>query len=72
VLLDAGDVFQGTPYFNFYSAEPDFKAMSLMGYDAMAIGNHEFDNGTNTVAGLLRSATSGGQHPYAPKAGRRR
>jgi len=44
LLLDAGDVFQGTPYFNFYSAEPDFKAMSMMGYDAMAIGNHEFDN----------------------------
>lgn len=44
LLLDAGDVFQGTPYFNHYSAEPDFKAMSRMGYDAMAIGNHEFDN----------------------------
>ncbi len=44
LLLDAGDVFQGTPYFNFYSAEPDFKAMNMMGYDAMAIGNHEFDN----------------------------
>jgi 5'-nucleotidase len=51
LLLDAGDVFQGTPYFNYYSAEPDFRAMSRMGYDAMALGNHEFDN---TVEGFMK------------------
>lgn len=45
LLLDAGDVFQGTPYFNFYGGALDFEIMSKMGYDATTIGNHEFDNG---------------------------
>jgi len=45
LLLDAGDVFQGTPYFNFYGGEPEFKLMTLMGYDAGTLGNHDFDNG---------------------------
>jgi 5'-nucleotidase len=44
LLLDAGDVFQGTPYFNYYKGALDFKLMSMMGYDASTIGNHEFDN----------------------------
>ena len=50
LLLDAGDVFQGTPYFNFYGGELEFKLMSMMGYDAMTLGNHDFDNG---LSGLL-------------------
>lgn len=45
LLLDAGDVFQGTPYFNFYGGELEFKLMSKMGFDAATMGNHEFDNG---------------------------
>ena len=45
LLLDAGDVFQGTPYFNFYGGELEFKLMSMLKYDAMTIGNHDFDNG---------------------------
>lgn len=45
LLLDAGDVFQGTPWFNVYGGKVDFEMMSEMGYDAMAIGNHEFDLG---------------------------
>ncbi|RZS94517.1 metallophosphoesterase [Cecembia calidifontis] len=45
LLLDAGDVFQGTPYFNFYGGELEFKLMSQMGFDASTLGNHEFDNG---------------------------
>ncbi|WP_291778448.1 metallophosphatase [Cecembia sp.] len=45
LLLDAGDVFQGTPYFNFYGGELEFKLMSKMGFDASTMGNHEFDNG---------------------------
>lgn len=45
LLLDAGDIFQGTPYFNFYGGELEFKLMSKMGYDAATLGNHEFDNG---------------------------
>lgn len=45
LLLDAGDVFQGTPYFNMFKGELEFKLMSKMGYEAMTLGNHEFDNG---------------------------
>lgn len=44
LLLDAGDVFQGTPYFNKFNGALDFEVMSKMGYDAVTIGNHEFDN----------------------------
>lgn len=44
LLLDAGDIFQGTPYFNFYGGALDLELMSMMGYDASTIGNHEFDN----------------------------
>lgn len=50
LLLDAGDIFQGTPYFNFYGGELEFKLMSKLGYDAATIGNHDFDNG---IEGLL-------------------
>ena len=56
LLLDAGDIFQGTPYFNFYGGELEFKLMSKLKYDASTIGNHDFDNG---IDGLLA------QLPYA-------
>ena len=45
LLLDAGDIFQGTPYFNKWGGEVELKLMSKMGYDASTIGNHDFDNG---------------------------
>ena len=45
LLLDAGDIFQGTPYFNFFGGEVEFKLMSKLGYDACTMGNHDFDNG---------------------------
>nr|WP_299340808.1 metallophosphoesterase [Allomuricauda sp.] len=45
LLFDAGDIFQGTPYFNFYGGELEFKLMSKLKYDAATIGNHDFDNG---------------------------
>jgi len=45
LLLDAGDYFQGTPYFNLFGGEAELKLMSQMGYDAAILGNHEFDNG---------------------------
>ncbi len=45
LVLDAGDVFQGTPYFNFFRGIPDYRAMSLMGYDVGALGNHDLDAG---------------------------
>ncbi len=52
LLIDAGDVFQGTPYFNFYKGEVEYKSMSLIGYDVGTLGNHDFDNG---VAGLAKA-----------------
>lgn len=51
LLLDAGDIFQGTPYFNEYKGEPEMKAMSMMGYDCATMGNHDFDLG---IEGFLQ------------------
>lgn len=45
LLLDSGDIFQGTPYFNVFAGEPEMKLMSEMGYDAATMGNHDFDAG---------------------------
>jgi 5'-nucleotidase len=50
LLVDAGDIFQGTPYFNLYRGEPEMKAMSMMGYEAGTIGNHDFDAGIENLA----------------------
>lgn len=50
LLLDAGDIFQGTPYFNFFDGEPEIKAMNHMGYDAATVGNHDFDAGIENLA----------------------
>ena len=50
LLLDSGDIFQGTPYFNIYKGEPEIKAMTAMGYDACTIGNHDFDLGLENLA----------------------
>ncbi len=57
LLLDAGDIFQGTPYFNLYGGELEFKLMSEMGYDAATIGNHDFDNGIEALDKQLPHAT---------------
>jgi len=57
LLLDAGDAFQGTPYFNLYKGEAEFKAMSLLGYDAMTLGNHDFDNGVDGLVAAMKFAT---------------
>ena len=56
LLIDAGDVLQGTPYFNFYKGEVEYKAMSMIGYDAGTIGNHEFDNGVESLAKAMQFA----------------
>jgi len=50
ILLDAGDIFQGTPYFNSFRGEPEIRAMSMMGYDAVTMGNHDFDAGVEGFA----------------------
>ena len=49
LLLDAGDIFQGTPYYNVYSGALELKLMTEMGYDAATLGNHEFDNGLENI-----------------------
>ena len=56
LLFDAGDMFQGTPYFNYFKGELMLKAMSTAGYDAGNIGNHEFDNGLQGILGALPNA----------------
>jgi 5'-nucleotidase len=56
LLIDAGDVCQGTPYFNFFRGEVEYKAMSAIGYDAGTLGNHEFDNGLASLATALKFA----------------
>ena len=50
LLLDAGDIFQGTPYFNLYKGELELKLMSLLKYDGATIGNHDFDAGIDGLA----------------------
>jgi 5'-nucleotidase len=57
LLLDAGDIFQGTPYFNYYGGELEFKLMSMMRYDAATIGNHDFDNGVEGIYAQMPHAT---------------
>ena len=54
LLLDAGDIFQGTPFFNIYKGEPEMKAMAAMGYDAATMGNHDFDAGLENFATQLQ------------------
>ena len=53
LLLDAGDIFQGTPYFNLYGGELEFKLMCKMGYFASTISNHDLDNGVDGLVDQL-------------------
>lgn len=54
ILLDAGDMFQGSPYFNFYNGRVEVEAYNLMRYDAATLGNHEFDLGIDTLAARIK------------------
>ena len=54
LLFDCGDVFQGTPYFNFFKGEAEYKLLSKIGYDAGNIGNHEFDNGIEGIVSQMK------------------
>jgi 5'-nucleotidase/UDP-sugar diphosphatase len=56
VLLDAGDQFQGTPFYNLYKGAAAQEMMNRLGYDAMAVGNHEFDDGPSTLARFIDGA----------------
>ena len=55
LLLDAGDFFQGTPYFNFFKGEVELQVMSAMKYDAATLGNHDFDAGTARLAEVAKA-----------------
>ena len=57
LLLDSGDIWQGTPYFNLFDGELEYKLMTQMRYDAATLGNHDFDNG---LAGLQRQLPNAG------------
>ncbi|OME86133.1 hypothetical protein BK120_09115 [Paenibacillus sp. FSL A5-0031] len=56
ILLDAGDVFSGTLFFNKYLGQADLEFMNKIGYDAMVFGNHEFDKGPNVLADFIKKA----------------
>jgi 5'-nucleotidase len=56
LLLDAGDMFQGTPYFNLFGGKLELDLMTKLGYDAGTFGNHEFDNGLNGLVKYLDHA----------------
>lgn len=56
LLLNCGDISQGTPYYNMFQGEVEMKSMNLMGYDAMTIGNHEFDYGLDNMLRLFTMA----------------
>lgn len=65
LLLDAGDVFSGTLYFNEFTGEPDLKIMNLMKYDAMTFGNHEFDLGSSEEGHLaLKEFVEAAEFPF--------
>jgi 5'-nucleotidase len=57
LLLDSGDIWQGTPYFNFFQGELEYKLMSRMKYDASTFGNHDFDNGLEGLQKQLPNAS---------------
>lgn len=54
LLFDSGDIFQGTPYFNFFKGEPEIRLMTEMGYDATTMGNHDFDGSLENFEKQLR------------------
>ncbi len=60
LLLDAGDVFSGTLYFTQYQGQADLEFMNMLGYDAMALGNHEFDKGPHGLAKFLTGSYTEG------------
>jgi 5'-nucleotidase / UDP-sugar diphosphatase len=56
ILVDAGDVFSGTLFYNKYKGLADVQFMNMVGYDAMIPGNHEFDDGPKVFAEFIKKA----------------
>jgi 5'-nucleotidase/UDP-sugar diphosphatase len=63
LLLHAGDVFQGDLFFNKYFGVPEFQLMLQLGFDAMTVGNHEFDFGPGVLNDVLTTAFAQGSFP---------
>ncbi|MDR3133836.1 MAG: metallophosphatase [Prevotellaceae bacterium] len=59
LLLSAGDIFQGTPYYNLFFGAVEIELMNAMGYDFACLGNHEFDNGIDSLVKRLQEAKFG-------------
>lgn len=57
LLVDSGDIFQGTPYFNFFHGELEFKLMEQMGYEAATLGNHDFDGGMEALLKQMKTVS---------------
>lgn len=57
LLFDSGDFLQGTPYFNYFNGMVEIELMNALGYQAVTLGNHEFDNGIDQLAEILKHAT---------------
>ena len=57
ILLDGGDQFQGTLFYNLYKGKVAAEMMNKLGYDGMAVGNHEFDDGPETLRAFMDSVT---------------
>ena len=55
ILVDAGDIVQGTPYFKFFRGDVEYPLMDLMGYEIRVLGNHEFDNGMESLASYYKN-----------------
>ncbi|HUL45184.1 MAG TPA: 5'-nucleotidase C-terminal domain-containing protein [Bacteroidota bacterium] len=60
LLLHGGDLFQGDPFFNKYFGVPELQIMGQLGFDAMAVGNHEFGYGPDALLGVLSTAFPSG------------
>lgn len=56
LLFDAGDFLQGTPYFNLFKGKVEVETMNLLKYDAVTLGNHEFDHGLDVLESIVRAA----------------
>ena len=56
LLLDAGDIFSGTPYYTLYQGQADLWFMNYLHYDAVCLGNHEFDGGPAVLANFASGA----------------
>lgn len=56
LVLDSGDIIQGTPYFNYFKGQVEIEWMNQAGYMASTIGNHDFDNGIDGLVSLIQKA----------------